>query len=376
MVTKNKKVILVANVAKEHILKFHIPTINMLKENGWHVDVACSGDAEVLACDHQYNMPYKRNPFSLKTISGIFALRKILKEEKYDVISCHTPTGGVVGRLATIGLKNKPYVMYTAHGFHFYRGAPLLNWLVYFPVEWVLSYCTDELIVINNEDYHIAKRFHFGMKKLALIPGMGVDKERFSASFSDAEKEKTRKELRIPCDEFVYTYVAEVIANKNQKVLLEAIKNVREKTGKGLLLLVGPIHDGGKCQELAEELGISQYVIFTGWRSDVEKIFNITDVYVASSIREGLGLNLIEAQFSNLPVIASMNRGHRDIIQDGINGFLARYNIANDFAEKMVLLQQNKSIMREIANKGSITSEKYSRENSIKAIEKIYLEVE
>lgn len=369
---KQKKVILVANVAKEHILKFHVPTIRMLKEKGWCVDVACSGNEKIPFCDHQFSMYYKRNPFSIGTIKGIFQLRKILKKEQYDIVSCHTPTGGIVARIASIGIKKKPYVIYTAHGFHFFKGAPIINWLIYFPVEWILSYCTDEIVVINKEDYLNATKYHLGMKKLTWIPGMGVDRNRFSVQLSDAEKAELKKELEIEDGEFVYTYVAEILRNKNQKLLLEALKLVREKTGKGVLLLIGPIHDNGECQKLANDLGIAEYVHFTGWRNDIERIFNITDVCVASSIREGLGLNLIEAQFSGVPVIASENRGHKDIIKDRKNGFLVNCYDASVFAQVMILLQQDADMREKIRLAGFVSSDAYSREKSLKAIWQIY----
>ena len=367
-----KRVILVANVAKEHVLKFHVPTIKMLKEKAWYIDVACSGDEEIPYCDNQFHMCFKRNPFSIGTIKGIIQLRRILNKGQYDIISCHTPTGGVVARIAAIGLKKKPYVIYTAHGFHFFKGAPMVNWLIYFPIEWILSHFTDELVVINQEDYANAVKYRMGMNKLTLIPGMGVDKNRFSLRLSDEEKESLRHEIGIPDNDFVYTYVAEVVRNKNQKLLLNALKIVRKKTEKGILLLVGPIHDGGECQKLAVDLDIANFVYFIGWRNDVEKLFKITDVCVASSIREGLGLNLIEAQFSGVPVIASENRGHKDIIQNGKNGILINCHDFQPFAKAMILLQKNEKIRQEIAVAGLHSAAEYSHENSLKSIWEIY----
>lgn len=127
-----KKILIVANVAKEHILKFHVPLIHMLKESGWTVHVACAGEEEIPYCDQQWRMVYERNPLRFATLRGIVQLRRILKREKYDLVHCHTPTGGVVARLAALGLKDRPIVVYTVHGFHFYKGAPLVNWLVFF----------------------------------------------------------------------------------------------------------------------------------------------------------------------------------------------------------------------------------------------------
>ena len=217
---KQKKILFVANVAKEHILKFHTPTLKMLQSQGYLVDVACSGNEQIPYCRKQFNMKYKRNPISINTIFGIKQLREIIKKENYDLISCHTPTGGVVARLSCLGLKIKPIVMYTAHGFHFFKGASLVNWLVFFPIEWLLSYCTDYLVVINKEDYNNAIKYHFGMKHIYLINGLGVDINRFKKKISDDEKFNLCNQLNIKKENIVLIYVAEVIKNKNQVILL------------------------------------------------------------------------------------------------------------------------------------------------------------
>ena len=369
---KMKKVLIVANVAKEHILKFHIPTIKMLREEGWQVDVACAGEEDVPYCNHQYRMSYKRNPFSIKTITGIIELRKILKKENYNVIHCHTPTGGVVARLASWRLKNRPYVMYTAHGFHFFKGASIMNWLILFPVEWILSCLTDRLIVINKEDYRNAKKYNMQMKDLKMLYGMGVDKEKFTKPVSAEVCEALKNEFNIPSEEIIFLYVAEILKNKNQEVLIKALKEVRKKTGKGILLLVGPEHDGGIYKKLAKDEGIFEYVRFTGWRNDVTSFYAITDIYVASSLREGFGLNLVEAQFAGLPIIASKNRGHVEIIEDGINGYLVDPNDVNEYAKKMTALIKDDVLRRKLGDAGKKSADKFSLEASLKTIKSFY----
>ena len=171
-------------------------------------------------------MVYERNPVRFATLRGIVQLRRILKREKYDLVHCHTPTGGVVARLAALGLKDKPIVVYTVHGFHFYKGAPLVNWLVFFPVEWLLSWCTDCIVTIDEEDYQNAQRLHMGMKQLRLIHGVGVRLERYSGPVSEYAKDALRKALQLEGEPLVLTYVAELLENKNQTVLLRALKRI------------------------------------------------------------------------------------------------------------------------------------------------------
>lgn len=330
------KILIVANVAREHICKFHLTSIRLLKEKGWQVDVACVHDADVPYCDRQFDLNYKRNTLSLATIRGTWQLRRIIRQERYDVIHCHTPTGGTAGRLAVLFLKEKPFVIYTAHGFHFFKGAPLISWLVFYPVEWLLSHWTDCLITINSEDYHHALKYRLRMKKLAMIPSNGIDPAHYRRQADPDLLAALKNQLTVAEEKLIITYVAELNHNKNQLVLLKMIRLIREQSGIGHLILVGPDNYQGKYQKLAIAMGVAAHVTFAGWRNDVQDLLSITDVYVASSIREGLGLNVIEAMCCDVPVVASDNRGHREIIQDGLNGYLVHYTDAHAFARRVL----------------------------------------
>ena len=153
-----KKVLFLSNTA--NFSKFDRPYMRWFKERGWQVDYCSLGEERVLDCDNQYSICIARSPFSFKNLRGLRELKKLLSENQYDILHCHTPMGGVIGRIAAKKLwkEGKIKVIYTAHGFHFYKGAPLLNWLVYFPIEWVCSFFTDTLITINQEDYTFAKK--------------------------------------------------------------------------------------------------------------------------------------------------------------------------------------------------------------------------
>ena len=151
--TQPKKLLLVANVVKEHVLKFHVPTIKALKARGWTVDVAASGEEDVPCCDRQIRGVWKRSPFTPDTLRGVRQLRRLLDEEHYDIVYCHTPVGALVARLAAIPARRRgTKVVYFAHGFHFFTGAPLINWLLFYPIQWLLAHVTDLLITLNDED--------------------------------------------------------------------------------------------------------------------------------------------------------------------------------------------------------------------------------
>ena len=182
MMEQKKKVLFVATVVKTHINTFHLPFLKMFKEHGWEVHVAAKNDfvdeqCIIPNCDHHFDMEFVRGPFSQRNIAAYKQLKQIIETNHYDIIHCHTPVAGVLTRLAARTAKGTT-VIYTAHGFHFYQGAPLINWLVYYPVERVCGKFTDKLITINQEDYHRANSWRLRNNgKIYYVPGIGVDLE-------------------------------------------------------------------------------------------------------------------------------------------------------------------------------------------------------
>ena len=151
------------------------------------------------------------------------------------------------------------------------------------------------------------------------------------------------------------------------------MKDLLKESDDYKLLLVGPIHDKGKCQELVKKMNMENNVLFLGWRSDIVELLSIGDIYVASSVREGLGLNLIEAQYCGLPVIASNNRGHNEIIKDGFNGYLVKHNDFEKFKDKVKYITENNDICDQIIENANKTSLKFSQEEALKNIKKLYM---
>ena len=350
MAEKRKKVLLVANVVKEHVLKFHVPTIRYLKEQGWSVDVAASGEETVPYCDRQIHGVWKRSPFTLDTIRGVFQLRRILAQEHYDIVYCHTPVGALVARLAARKARTKgTKVVYFAHGFHFFSGAPLINWLLFYPIERVLAHYTDLLITLNDEDYQRARRCFPKKLQVMQVPGVGVDFSRLEVEEPGKCRAQLRREWGISDNALVLIYVAELIRNKNQQMLLDMLKKVKEKHTDTYLVLVGPDHAEGHYQRLAQQMGVADSVVFTGWRSDIGACLRAADIAVASSIREGFGLNIVEAMYCGLPVVATENRGHASILRDGVNGFLVPIGDGQRMAECVLNLAENREICSRFA---------------------------
>ncbi len=345
------KVLLVANVAKEHVNKFHIPTIKYLQSKGWQVDVACSVDAEVPAGDHIYNMCWRRSPFTFKTFQGIRDLKKLIAKNHYDIIYCHTPVGGLVARLASRAARKKgTKVVYCAHGLHFFTGAPLINWLMFYPIEKMLAFFTDMFITINPEDCERVQRSFNPNMEVTLIPGIGVNFNRLNIGNRVSAREEYRQKLNIPMDAEVMVYVAEVLKNKNQQMLIKTLAELRRKGRNSYLILAGPVHDDTHIREVIDQLNVQEYVKVLGWRSDIGELMAASDLCVASSIREGFGINLVEAQYCHLPVIAVSNRGHRAIIEDGENGYLVPLNDYKTMAERVEDVMSNSDVYNRFAN--------------------------
>lgn len=307
-----KKVLFVATVTG-HIKAFHIPYLKWFKEQGYEVHVASNGNEKIEYCDKHFNIPFERFPFKSNNIKAYKELKKIIDDNNYQIIHCHTPVGGVLTRLAARkARKNGTRVIYTAHGFHFYKGAPLLNWIIYYPIEKLCARWTDCLITINEEDYDLAKT-KFRAKRVEIINGIGVDKNKFDFIMSDGEKEKIRKKLNLKKDDFVLIQVGELNKNKNQIMIIEAIRRIIKTNKNVKLLLVGKGILKDYYLEKIKEYNLEKNVFLLGYRKDIPKLLKISDCLISTSKREGLPVNLIEAAMSGLPIIATDCRGNRDV---------------------------------------------------------------
>ena len=236
----NGKVLRVATV-QSHIAQFHKPLMKLLKENGWKIHVAArnklaeKNGLELEYPDKVFDIPFQRSPFDKRNINAYIQLREVLKEEHYDVIHCNTPVGGMLARLAGNKYrKNGTQIFYTAHGFHFYQGAPLRNWVMYYPLEKIMSNYTDKLITITEEDYRLAeKKFHCPVYH---IHGVGANSQKYHPVSTD-EKEQIKKELGIKGH--IIINVGELLPNKNQKTAIRAMKEVIKRYPDAYLLIAG-----------------------------------------------------------------------------------------------------------------------------------------
>ena len=360
-----KKVLFTATV-DSHILHFHIPYLKWFKEQGYEVHVATNGNEEIPYCDVKHKISFERNPIKLNNLKAIKQLKKVIQNEKFSIIHCHTPMGSVVTRIATRKARKKynTKVIYTAHGFHFYKGAPILNWLIFYPIEKLLSYITDCIITINEEDYELAKeKFH--AKDIRLVYGVGVDENKFNFDMTTEQKHEIRSSFGLKDDDIVMIYVAELNENKNQIMLIEIMKEIKDTNKKLKLLLVGKGNLEETYKNKVKEYNLEEKVIFTGYRKDVPKLLKISDLCVATSKREGLPVNIIEAMICKLPVVATDCRGHRDLVKNGTNGYISDINSIAKFKENILKVINEKK-------QYEFSTEKYMLDSVIKDMTQIY----
>ena len=367
-----KKVLFTATV-DSHILHFHLPFLKYFKDNGYEVHVATNGDEEIPYCDKKIKISFERSPFKINNLKAISQLKKVINNEKYDIIHTHTPMGSVVTRLAAASARKKfgTRVIYTAHGFHFYKGAPKLNWIIFYPIEKILSKITDTLITINNEDYELAKSKFF-CKDVQYVPGVGIDEDKFNIKMTKKEKIELRKSLGIKEDDFVIIYPAEISKRKRQEWLINAISNLLKKYNNIHILLPGKDSLNGRCNILINELGLQNQIHLLGYRKDIPKLLLISDLSISSARQEGLPVNIMEAMYVGLPIVASNCRGNRDLVLDGKNGYLVELEDSNRFSNCVKYLYSNKELSNKFSNESKKLIKQYILNNILKNMQKIY----
>lgn len=369
------KVLLTATV-QSHICQFHRPLVEILHEHGCEVHVAAKDNLaeknglKLDFVDKVYNVPFARSPKSKDNLQAYKELKKIIEKEHYDVIHCNTPMGGIVTRLAARKTRKRgTKVYYTAHGFHFYKGAPKKNWIVFYPIEKTFSKITDKVITITQEDYELASRkFHCEIER---IHGVGVDGDRYY-SVPKEEQLIIRKRFGFSEEQKIILCVGELLPNKNQQMIIRAMREIVKKYPNTQLLLAGNGIEKANLEMLINDLGLSENVRMLGYVTNLQEYQKIADVSVSCSKREGLPLNIVEAMLSGTPVVTSMNRGHKELICDGKNGFFVKVDDINTMAERILTLFSDKDLYDEISEMAQIFAKKYSFSEVKKELEKIY----
>lgn len=326
------------------IWNFLIPHIKDLQSRNITVECACSKTGfyfEELKQKHGLIMneiPFSRSPYSISNIKCLRQLITLIKKNKYDVIHCHEPVGGAMGRVA--GYFTDCKVIYTAHGFHFFQGNKWINNFIYKNVELFLARFTDVLITINDEDYQAAQRFSLKAGgKVYKISGIGCDIGYIQNIKID--KSMKRKELGIKDDAFVVVTAAEFIPRKNVATGIRAFAKASIPNSIYLLCGNGELQD--ELLRLVQELHLEKQVIFAGFRTDMKDVLQCCDLFLFPTRQEGLGIAIIEAEARGIPVIVSRVRGPLDCVVSNKSGFVYEPNDVDGFADGLKILADRES---------------------------------
>lgn len=383
-----KKALILTSVVSM-LKQFNINNIKILKSLGYEVHVASNfknpgtisneaSDDFLKWCKENsiicHHIGIQRNPFNLTNIIIIKQIKAILSEYKFDVLHLHSPVGGILGRLASLKYRKKGLkVIYTAHGFHFYKNSKFINWLIYKNIEKICSYVTDVLITINEEDYINAKKY-LNAKNVKLVPGVGVDLKKFPI-ISEERKLTLRKDYNLSKDDFIMIFVGELNNNKNQIMLLNSVETLVKKIDNLKLLLIGKGENFEYYNQIIREKELNKYVDLLGYREDVIKLNQMSDVVVSSSKREGLPVNIMEGMSVGLPIIATNCRGNRDLVHHGVNGFLCDINNVEEMTEYIYKLFKDKKMQESFSVSSQNIIKNFSSEVVNEEMKKIYSEI-
>lgn len=355
-----KKVLYVTTVSRT-INAFLIPHINMLLDNGYEVHCACSIDKPV---DKElqrrgvkiFEVPFSRNPLGIGNIKAFIKLEELQRINDYDIVHVHTPIAAIYGRLLKLNFPSLR-IIYTAHGYHFLKGGSKLGWILYYPIEKIMAKFTDVTININKEDYEITKE-KLKPKKCYLLNGVGLDLDKYK-KLSSKEIQEKRKEFGLKDKDFVVLMVAEINKNKNHIQLINAMDILKDKYPNIKVLCIG---DGRLKESLEKQIilrNLQNNIFMLGYRLDVNKLINISDIGILLSRREGLPRNIMEFMACGRKVIATDIRGCRDLICDETIGTLVNvddYESTAKAIEKYYILNDKSFEVSEEIRKYDIES--------------------
>lgn len=343
-----KKVLFITTVSG-FLYHFEMSNVRILQDMGYEVHYVANGNNPVYQINDRvkkesgvifHHINISKSPKDINTNrKAKNEIVSLINKLGVDLIHCHTPVGGMLGRLAgkacsDTGVK----VIYTTHGFHYYMGAPV-HFKLFDAVERKLAGYTDAIITINSEDYERARGFKLKPGgRVYRIPGEGTELSRFSDEKKELVRNAVRRKLGIKDDDFFLLSVGELSANKNHKTVLAAVAKLKDKKVKYGICGLG--QQKGFLRDIIQNYGLKNRVKLFGYRLDIEDYLYAADAFAFPSVREGLGMAAIEALASGLPVIAADNRGTREYMHDAKNGYVCPADSPAAFARSIVKIRK------------------------------------
>lgn len=386
------KKILILTTVSGFVYKFEMENVKILQEKGYEVHYAANENLPRYLFDEQmkqksgiifHNICIEKSPLKYReNVKALNQIMDIIWREQIQVLHCHTPLGGVLGRMAgkrceKQGLPLK--IIYTAHGFHFYQGAPQLTAVIYRMVETYLAKYTDILVTINREDYENARKFQLRPSgSVCLIPGAGLDMEQY-VPVTEKQYQNCREKLGIAENQLFLLSVGEVNENKNHRVVIESLRQLREQGWDISHFKYGICGDGTErkaLEQLVRNYHLEKWITFYDYQKDVRPFLWAADVFLFPSRREGLGMAALEALSAGVPVIAADNRGTREYMQHGKNGFVCKWNDSNSYIRYIEKIQQmsleERKRMKSFCRK---SVEKFQKKYTCEIMQQVYEDI-
>ena len=374
-----KKILYVTTISG-FLPQFELNDVKIIQEMGYEVHYASNFDNPIYKFDKReltekgivlHHIDVMKSPLSInKNIKAVKQLRNIIDTERINLIHCHNPMGAMTARYAAHTSTQKPLVIYTAHGFHFYIGAPKLNWILYYPAEKTAARWTDVIVTINKEDFERAQK-KFRLKRggfVEQIHGVGIDNHKFSPKPEIAKLK--RKELNIPADAFHIVTAAELNDNKNQRVIIEALSMIKRDDVYYSICGKGP--DKEKLEDLIEKYKLSDRVRLLGYRTDMDEVLQTADAFAFPSKREGLGIAAVEALSCGVPLIASDNRGTREYAVHNMNAVVCKSDSVTDFVKAIDKVSTNTKFLQMLRSNSRRSAMRFSMEETEKIMRSVY----
>ena len=374
---KKQKLLYILNVANK-VNNFSYTSMLAAQELGYDFHIAgnwsYASEEERLADEQQYGIKihqidFIRAPYHPGNRKAYFQLKELIQREKYDVIHCNTPIGGVLGRI--LGKKCKvEKVIYQAHGFHFYKGAPKINWMIYYPIEKLLARYTDALITINQEDFELSKN-EFKLRnngKIYYVPGVGIDTTQYK--IEEKSRLAKRNELSLNDNDVALISMGDLIERKNYDIAIRAVAEANNPAIHYFVCGKGP--EEKNLLAIAKNLGVSEKLHFLGFRSDIKELLAASDIFLFTTKQEGLPRSMMEAMASGLPCVASRIRGNTDLLQNVEGGYLCDINDISTYAEKLNMLACDGELRQKMGRNNLHTIERFRTGTVTDAIRNIY----
>lgn len=366
--------ILITASSDGHFYSFHLPAFKALLAEGHRVSATARGNGSRLPEGVLYReVPFTKSFLSLRNFQAAAKLSAQIRQERYDLILCHTSLAAFFTRLAVLlAGKKDTRVVNIVHGYLFDENSSPLRRLFMLGAEKLCAPVTDRILTMNGEDTEIAKNHRLCRGDITQVDGMGIDYTRFAPA-AKPEKAAAREALGLPPDAFVLLYAAEFSARKNQSMLLKSLSVLPERVH---LLLPGRGGELEACRTLAKTLGIAHRVSMPGFAEDMELYRRAADVCVSASRFEGLPFHVMEAMACALPCVLTDVKGHRDLVTGGETGYLFPYNDEGAFRRHIETLMGDPACTKAMGLRAREVSARYGIDRVLPRLLPLYLERE